>query len=394
MPSIDLVARTQISRSARVRQLEAMFDVPPAKKSECRWRFDVPIDAGDWQVGLIVGPSGSGKSSVARELFADRVDVPLDWGGKSVIDDFVRSKSMEEITRVCKAVGFNTIPAWLRPFRVLSTGEQFRVELARRLLELDDPIVVDEFTSVVDRQVAKIGAHAVQKYVRRHKRRFVAVTCHYDVIDWLQPDWILEPATGKFARRSVQPRPGVDAEICRVHHSAWRLFSPFHYLTAELHRSARCFVLFCDGRPASFAGVLHRPHPRTKNIRGVSRAVTLPDWQGLALVFHLLDHLGAAYTALGYRLHTYPAHPGFIRSFDLSSQWALVRKPASFVPTGRTSTLGAAKRTGRWGVIGERGGRRDPRATSSQGLRPCATFRYAGPSMDRAEARRLLGATA
>ena len=40
---------------------------------------------------------------------------------------------------------------------------------------------MDEFTSVVDRQVAQIGAHAIQKYVRKHGRQFVAVSCHYDI---------------------------------------------------------------------------------------------------------------------------------------------------------------------------------------------------------------------
>ena len=89
------------------------------------------------------------------------------------------------------AVGFNTIPAWLRPYGVLSNGEKFRVDLARRLLEGGDLIAVDEFTSVVDRQVAKIGSHAVQKWARGKGRQFVAATCHYDLEDWLQPDWVL-----------------------------------------------------------------------------------------------------------------------------------------------------------------------------------------------------------
>jgi ABC-type ATPase with predicted acetyltransferase domain len=35
---------------------------------------------------------------------------------------------------------------------------------------------VDEFTSVVDRQVAKVASHTVQKAVRRQSRQLVAVT--------------------------------------------------------------------------------------------------------------------------------------------------------------------------------------------------------------------------
>ena len=88
--------------------------------------------------------------------------------------------------RMLTAVGFGSPPAWLRPYHALSTGEQFRAKLARVLLELQEP-VVDEFTSVVDRQVAKFGSEAVAKEVRRRDGRFVALTCHFDVIEWLEP---------------------------------------------------------------------------------------------------------------------------------------------------------------------------------------------------------------
>jgi ABC-type ATPase with predicted acetyltransferase domain len=76
--------------------------------------------------------------------------------------------------------------------------------LARALLEGGDQIVIDEFTGVVDRQVAKIGSDAVQKFIRKRGKKFVAVTCHYDVIEWLRPEWMLEPATMTFQWRSVQ----------------------------------------------------------------------------------------------------------------------------------------------------------------------------------------------
>jgi len=111
-----------------------------------------------------------------------------------------------DIANVCQAVGFNTIPSWLKPYHVLSNGEKFRVELAKRLIESDEMIIFDEFTSVVDRQVAKIASHAVQKYIRKNKKQFVAISCHYDVIDWLQPDWIYDTAHHTFQWRiSVRP---------------------------------------------------------------------------------------------------------------------------------------------------------------------------------------------
>jgi hypothetical protein len=69
-----------------------------------------------------------------------------------------------------------------------SNGEQFRVTLARTLAEAPELAVVDEFTSVVDRTVAQIGSHALAKTIRASNRRFIAVSCHYDIEEWLQPD--------------------------------------------------------------------------------------------------------------------------------------------------------------------------------------------------------------
>lgn len=373
---VDVSVETDVSRSARARQLEGMFDVPGAPKQQQRWQLDVPIEERDWNVGLIVGPSGAGKSTILRDAFG--AERELTWEGKSVVDCFDKSHSMQEIAAACQAVGFNTIPAWLRPHHVLSNGERFRVHMARLLLEAqsDETIVVDEFTSVVDRQVAQIGAHAVAKHVRRNGQRFVAATCHYDVLDWLQPDWVIEPATRTFTWRSVQPRPELEVSISAVPYAAWELFAPFHYLTAELNKAARCFVLFVGDQPAAFAGVLHRPHAKARNIKGVSRLVTLPDWQGLGLAFVLVDALGAAYKTIGQRLRTYPAHPALIKGFDRSRSWALKQKPGYASSNSKGVTHGPnAKLMQQWRA----------------GSRPCAVFEYAGPpDDDTAAAHRML----
>jgi GNAT superfamily N-acetyltransferase len=356
VPRVDLVVSSEPDRTPRVMQLEGMFDVPAQEKLAHRWEGEVPLDARPWNVGLIVGPSGAGKSRVAGHLFGELRT--FTWAASSVVDDFAAALGISEIADACAAVGFNTIPSWMKPFGVLSNGERFRVELARHLLESPDPIVVDEFTSVVDRQVAQIASHAVAKHVRAKNRRFVAVSCHWDIVDWLQPDWVLEMPAMTFQWRAVQRRPTLDVELLRVDRAAWRLFAPFHYLTAELHKAAKCFVLAVRGRPAVFAGVLHRPHPRVQNLKSISRIVTLPDYQGLGLAFVFADRLGAMHRALGLRLTINPAHPPFVRAFDRSPLWVMTKKPGRFSPiSGRTSSLG-----------GKIGGR------------PCAAFEYVGPA--------------
>lgn len=372
---VDVTVESQLSDSVRAQQVSAAFDVPPRDHAALTWTGDLPLDERDWQIGLIVGPSGSGKTTVLRHAFGDPVE--HEWGAASVIDDFPSDVTVEDIMAVCGAVGFNTIPAWLRPYAVLSNGEQFRVGLARLLLSAREgaTVTVDEFTSVVDRQVARIGAHAVQKYVRRGDTRFVAATCHYDVIDWLQPDWTLEPDTMKFTWRCLQQRPGVVCDIRRVSiDEYWPTFAPFHYLTASLNRGAKCFVLFVEGRtPAAFAGVLHRPHSNP-NVKGLSRLVTLPDWQGLGLAFALADRVAGAYHAYGYDFHAYPAHPNLIRSFDRSRVWQITKHPGVIRSIGHTSKFNRSKAGDRW----------------EQGTRPNAVFKYAGPPLPRADAMVLL----
>jgi GNAT superfamily N-acetyltransferase len=227
---------------------------------------------------------------------------------------------------------------------------------------------VDEFTSVVDRQVAQIGSHAVAKYIRkRPDAQFVAVGCHFDVIDWLQPDWVLEPATMAFTWRSLQRRPGVNVEIKRCSRSLWSLFAPYHYMTAELSASATCFALYVGDRPVAFAGILPLPVSRGSRageaIHRVSRVVTLPDWQGLGLAFVLIDSLGAAYAACGSRFRNYPAHPAFVRSSARSAAWRQL-KQAGVHSAGNSA--------------------------GNMGGRPCAVFEYIGPAMDECQARRLI----
>src|SRR5205823_11754044 len=141
------------------------------------------------------------------------------------------------------------------PFRVLSTGQQFRVTLAL-LLACAEPgglVVCDEYTSVVDRTVAQIGSHALARTVRQRGLRFIAVTCHEDVEEWLQPDWVYRPAENAFAWRLLRRRPTVELRIARCHHSAWRLFAPHHYLSAQLNRSAACFLCTWRARPVAFS---------------------------------------------------------------------------------------------------------------------------------------------
>lgn len=315
-----------IVTTPRVLQVAAIFDVPPAQTSVVSIEADLPLHERPWHVGLIVGPSGAGKSSTARALFGDALCDGFDWShDRAIVDDFPADLAIRDITGLFTSVGFGSAPAWLRPFRVLSTGEQFRATLARALAETyttRDLVVFDEFTSVIDRQVAQVASHALQKTIRRMDRQFVAVSCHYDIIDWLQPDWVFQPHTGAFVWRSLQRHPPLPLAIHQVDRAAWRLFAPHHYLSSELHTGAKCFGAFLDnGDCVAFTSYIHFMHPRTDNIKMGHRLVVLPDYQGLGIAGRLDDWLGQYLYDRGLRYRNTVAHPAMIAYYSRSPRW-------------------------------------------------------------------------
>ena len=174
---------------------------------EKHFKGSLPIEDDAWQVGVIVGRSGSGKTSIAKQLFSDAYIRAFDYTHKCVLDDFPEHLETGEITKALSSVGFASTPDWLKSYDCLSQGEKMRVDIARALCLNQHQIVFDEFTSVVDREIAKVSAYAISKAVRRSQKKFVAVTCHYDVVDWLEPDWVFSTDTMEFSRKKEVGRP-------------------------------------------------------------------------------------------------------------------------------------------------------------------------------------------
>ncbi|MFO0896234.1 MAG: GNAT family N-acetyltransferase [Pirellulales bacterium] len=327
-----------MQRSFRVEQVAGLFDVPLSERAEERFDVELPDLEADWRVGLIVGPSGSGKSVVARELFGDRLQATFEWPRDAAVIDGFGELPIKRITELLTSVGFGSPPAWIKPYHVLSGGQRFRCDLARALaVGLESPatgpfslVAVDEFTSVVDRTVARIGSAAVAKAIRsgRVRCRFVAVTCHYDVAAWLEPDWTIDMATGCVAGRGLR-RPPIELEVARCRRELWRGFARHHYLSGELARSARCYLAAWENEPVAFCATLpvigRRGHWR------ITRLVTLPDYQGLGIGLRLAECVGDEYLAQGLRMNLAAAHPSVVAHCSRSPRWRTVslRKPGS-----------------------------------------------------------------
>ncbi len=353
MPRLDVVVECPVHDSFRVQQVAGMFDVPLADRAMERFQVELPDTSDAWQIGLIVGPSGSGKTTVARQAFGASVFENARWPHDRAIVDCFGVLAARRVVELLTCVGFGSPPSWVKPYHVLSGGERFRCDLARALATSQEsraerqgpgtqsevrtgsvsrqPLVVfDEFTSVVDRDVANIASAAIAKAVRggQNACRFVAVTSHYDITEWLAPDWTLDMATCQLTRSSPGTaggsfrRPPIELEIYRCRVAAWQLFRRHHYLSRSLARGARCYLATWRGVPVNFCATV--PLLSKKNHRRFTRIVTLPDYQGVGIGMRAMAAVAEIHRAQEHRINVTSSHPSLIRHCRRSPLWKAV----------------------------------------------------------------------
>ena len=338
MPSAKFVVQSETGKSFRANKVKSMFDcdMDIVKKE---YDVSIPIEGESWNVGLIVGASGTGKTTIAKTLFEDFLLFDgFEWQGKSIVDDFSDELSAKEITEVLSKVGFASPPDWLKPFHVLSNGQKMRAELARLILEADRPFIYDEFTSVVDRQVACIGSSAIQKFVRKTDKQFVAVSCHYDIAEWLEPDWIYDVNKMEFIRGSLR-RPKIKIGIRKAQQHEWRLFMDYHYLSHDHNNAAHKYVAEINGEPVAWCSLLHFPHPKIKNMKRIHRIVVKPDYQGIGVGGRMMTEIAEKYKLDGFRISLVTSSQSFVHSLANSKKWIMTRKPSRLQNTAKSGVL-------------------------------------------------------
>ena len=147
------------------------------------------MNSSHWNIMLICGKSGSGKSTILREIGNVKPN-EYDYN-KAVISQF-DGYTEEEVCDLLGGVGLSSVPTWLRKPQELSNGERARLDLCKAIYDAGKGqiIYVDEFTSVVNRDVAKSMSHALQRYIRQKDLKIVIASCHFDIIEWLNPNYI------------------------------------------------------------------------------------------------------------------------------------------------------------------------------------------------------------
>ena len=327
MPHFYIVRELAPRKTFRVASIMGTFDL---QTNNIKEHFVGDIDfSNDWQVGLIVGNSGTGKTTIAKELFPDAYVTEFKYDAETILDDMPKNASVEQISKTFNAVGFSSPPSWLKPYSVLSNGEKMRCELARAILSDNNLIVFDEFTSVVDRTVAKIGSFATQKAIRKTNKKFIAVSCHFDVEDWLLPDWVFDTNTMTFRLcEESKKKPPLQFKLYETKQKQfyWRMFGKYHYLNHSHNNAARVFIATINDNVCGFTSVLPFPHPIVKNTWKGHRTIVLPDFQGIGLGSIMTNCVGDILLSQGKKYITTLSNPALIYARCKDKKWICTSK--------------------------------------------------------------------
>lgn len=293
----------------------------------------------EFALGLIVGASGSGKSTLLKE-FGKEAEPQWNFK-KAIVSHF---ETPEQAIEKLGAVGLNNIPSWCRPYHCLSTGEKFRADLARKI---NNNNVIDEFTSVVDRNVAIASSVALRRYIdKKQIKGMVLASCHRDIIEWLNPDWVFDTDTGELSVGRFLRRPKISIQIYAAKNGCWEMFKKHHYLTNDLSQSARCFIAVWNEIVVGFSASLPLPSGTVQNAWREHRTVLLPDYQGLGIGVRISDAIATIHLEEGKRYYSKTSHPRMGAYRNQSKLW---RKTLSSNKPAAKNTNEAFNKTLRFG---------------------------------------------
>ena len=268
--------------------------------------FEVPSD---FTLGVIYGPSGTGKSTLLKEF------------GEIATTSWDPSKAVASQVdyNLLMRLGLSSIPSLCRPYHVLSNGEKHRADIA---MTIGHGCVIDEFTSVCHRELAQSISIGLKKVIDQHEYKNVVIaTCHEDVIKWLQPDWVANTLTGQFQDGRLE-RPCSRYDVVPCSSKAWSIFSDHHYLSSEINKSAHCWLMIKDNEAiCGFAASLAFPNRAFNNAWKGHRTVILPDFQGMGLGSKLSDTIAQLHLDRGLRYFSKTAHPKLGAYRDRSPLW-------------------------------------------------------------------------
>ena len=171
---------------------------------------DISVKASNGNIILVVGTSGSGKSVLLNALDPEKTldtNLSLNRSAKlnytagwlrrlrddiPVFEVLAETYSPERVFVALSRVGLSEALAFIKPFWMLSRGQQYRAMIADLLLRDEEVWLLDEFCSDLDPITAKIVAHNLRKQVIATGRvAFIAAANHTHYLDALRPSRVV-----------------------------------------------------------------------------------------------------------------------------------------------------------------------------------------------------------
>ena len=263
------------------------LDINVAEKLVHKLEIEADITS-PFSIGMVIGNSGSGKTTLAKsiygeDVFKERLDL-----SKPIIDQFPEEMNYESCSAILNGIGLTSVPCWIRPAATLSNGQKARAEAALALCSPDKLVVIDEWTSVVDRTVAKVMSHCLAKFAKKFPdKKIILLSCHFDIVDWINPDWIIDCNKQSFTdRRLLRPdfqrSEKLAFEIRPTSWRPWKAFAKYHYLSHNIVMNSKCFGLFYGDQQIGF-GAYTSYLPGYQMIMYSNRVVIHPDYCGFGL---------------------------------------------------------------------------------------------------------------
>jgi len=330
--NFKLTLASPVATSFRATKAANSLDIDSEKKSIHNFEVKADLES-PFNIGLIVGASGSGKTTLVKHIYGDKCFKEILDINQPVIDQFPDSMSYDECAAMLCGVGLTAVPCWIRPAYTLSNGQRARAECALQMARDDiEMIVIDEWTSVVDRTVAKVMSHCIQKHARKTGKKIVLLSCHYDVIEWLNPDWVIDANKQEYNdRRSLwrdfERTEKLHFEIRETDRSTWKFFSRYHYLSESYPGGfTKTYGLFVDNNQIGFQCFANYvPHRKgTKMILHSNRVVIHPDYCGFGLGLQMTDACAESLKNQGYEIFAKFSSIPMYNARKKSTKWKLM----------------------------------------------------------------------